>query len=120
MRELDDLLKFVVTNVDGALFAALGSVDGLLVEQYPADGQDLSAYTAEITNVLNALVRLNATGFEGGTFKEVMATGERLISFTRRLDDELFLMIVMNPSGNLGKARLYSDQVAKQLLEVFA
>ena len=119
MQELDDLLSYVINNVDGALFVALGAMDGLLVGQYPQEGQDLSAFTAEVTNVLNALTRLTTTDFEGGALKEVMATAERLISYARLLNDELFLVVVMNPSGNLGKARLYSEQLSPKILELF-
>ena len=119
MQDLDDFLSYVVSNVDGALFAALGSVDGLLVDQYPKQGNDLSAFTAELTNVLGNVGRLNQAGFDGGPLQEAMVTAERLMSYARMLNDELFLFIVMNPSGNLGKARLYSEQVAPQILEMF-
>ncbi len=120
MRELDDILAFVVSNIDGAQFAALGSMDGLLIEQHPKGDPDLAAYAAEMTNVLIALARLDGAGMEAGRLRELMATSERLLSYVRLVNREIFLAIVMNPSGNLGKARLYSEQVKAELLEVLA
>ena len=110
---------YVVSSVDGSLYAALGGMDGLLIEQYPKEEHDLSALAAEYTNVFTAVSRLGATGFELGDTRDVMITSERLMSYARILSDDLFLIVVMNPSGNLGKARMYSDQVAPKILEFF-
>lgn len=119
MPDLSELLSYIASNVDGAQYVALGGTDGLLVEQYPDGGQNLAAFTAEVTNVLTALSRLNATGFDGGPLKEVMVTAAKTISYTRRLNDDFFLIVIMNPAGNLGKVRLYTEQVAPKLLELF-
>jgi predicted regulator of Ras-like GTPase activity (Roadblock/LC7/MglB family) len=116
VRDLEDILSFVVGSVDGAQFAALGSADGLLIAQHPKADLELSPYTAELTNVLSAIARLRDTGADPGDLRELMITSERLINYVRRLDPDLFLAIVMNPSGNLGKARLYSEQVKGELL----
>lgn len=120
MRELEDTLAFVTASVDGAQYAAIGSMDGLLIEQQPKEGADLTAYAAEMTNVLLALERLGAAGLAAGQLRELMITSERLSTYVRLVDPEIFLVIVMNAAGNLGKARLYSDQVRAELLEALA
>jgi predicted regulator of Ras-like GTPase activity (Roadblock/LC7/MglB family) len=117
VQELDELLASLVDNVDGALAALIGDADGLLIEQYPRQAQDLSAIAAQWTNVLTALKGVSQS-LNGGEIKEVMVTADKLIGYARAFNKELFCFIVMNPSGNIGKARLYSQQVAKQLLEV--
>ncbi len=119
MRELDDLLAYLVKNVDGALAVIVGDKDGLLIEQYPKQSQDYSAVAAQWTTALTGLKSVSST-LEGGEVKEVMMTAERVIGYTRILNEELFCFIVMNPSGNIGKARLYSEQITSHLLEVFA
>lgn len=119
MQDLSELLSFVALNVDGAQCVALGGSDGLLVEQYPESGS-LSAFTAEMTNVLAALARLGTSGFDSGPVKEVMVTAEKTIHYTRRLNADFFLVVIMNPAGNLGKVRLYTEQVAPKMLELFS
>lgn len=116
MQELDDLLSFLVKNVDGTLFTAIGGMDGLMIEQYPRDPNDLSAFTAEFTNVLSALGKLVQTEVAGGELQEVMTTAEKVMYYARVLDSQLFLVLAMNPSGNFGKARLYSEQITPKIL----
>jgi predicted regulator of Ras-like GTPase activity (Roadblock/LC7/MglB family) len=119
VQEFDKLLAYLVDNIDGALAALIGDKDGLLIEQYPTKAQDLSAVAAQWTNVLSALKGVTAS-LEGGRINEVMITTDKLIGYARTLDDELFCFTVMNSSGNIGKARLYSSQLAKHMLEALA
>ena len=118
MQDLSELLRFVAANVDGAHCVALGGSDGLLVEQYP-EAQNLAAFTAEMTNVLGALARLDTAGLNGGLLKEVIVTATKTIHYTRCLNADFFLVVIMSPAGNLGKVRLYTEQVAPKLLELF-
>jgi predicted regulator of Ras-like GTPase activity (Roadblock/LC7/MglB family) len=120
MTELDEILAHLVDNVDGTVVAAVGGMDGLLVEQYPQNGHDLSATTAELTNVLNSSRTVFMQSFEGGDLKEVIVTSENLVGYTRLLNEDFFCLLVLEALGNIGKARLYSDQAVKHILEVFA
>lgn len=119
MKEIDELLAYLVDNVDGALAAFVGGSDGLLIEQHPKQGQDMSGATAQWTNVLNAMNAV-ANGLKAGKVEEAIMTAEKTIAYARILSPELFCIVIMNPSGNIGKARLYSQKLAKNLLEVFA
>lgn len=119
MQELDQILAYIVDNVDGATAAAVGGMDGLLIEQYPPQGQDLSPLTAEQTNLLTHTRNAFSQAVSGGAIKEVIVTTEQLIGYTRLLDDELFCLVLLEPGGNLGKARLYSEGAAERILEVF-
>lgn len=119
MQDLDDFLKYLVNNIDGALAAVIGDTDGLLIEQFPKEGEDLSVLTAQWTNVMMAL-KTTTQSLKGGELKEVIVTADKLIGYARTLNDDLFCFVLMNPSGNIGKARLYSEQIANRLLEVFA
>lgn len=119
MNELDEILALLVDQVDGAQVAAVGGMDGLLVEQYPAQGRDLSATTAELTNLLTATRTAYSGTLDAGEIHEVIVTAEQVIGYTRLLGDDMFCLIVMNPGGNIGKARLYSEEAARRILEVF-
>ncbi|MGL4609867.1 MAG: roadblock/LC7 domain-containing protein [Trueperaceae bacterium] len=119
MNDIDELLAYLVDNVDGALSAFVGSSDGLLIEQHPKQGQDMSSVTAQWTNVLTAMNSV-ATGLKAGGLEEAIMTTEKTIAYARLLSEDIFCVVLMNPSGNIGKARLYSQKLAKNLLEVFA
>lgn len=120
MRELDEVLAFLLSAVDGAQFAVLASMEGLVVEQHPKEGQDFASYAAEMTHVLTALGRLSDDSMPAGQLRELMVTSERLLSYVKLVSEDIFLAIVMNPSGNLGKARLYSEQVKAELVALLA
>ena len=108
--------------MDGALSAAVGGMDGLLIEQYPENGDlsmDLSMTVAEQTNLV-ATSRLVSGTLSGGGVEELVLFTQNLVSYTRLLEGDLFFLIIMAPSGNVGKARLYSERAAERVLEVFA
>ena len=117
MQEFDQILAYLVDNVDGAMSAAVGGMDGLLIDQYPQQGNDLSAIAAEQTNILTNTRNAYSQSLAGGGIKELIVTADHLIGYTRLLNDELFCLIVMDTSGNIGKARLYTEQASKQILE---
>ena len=117
MQDLDQTLATLVENIDGALVAAVGGMDGLIIEQYPQQEQDLSGITAEQTNILTTAKSIYVERLKGGNLQEFIVTAENLIAYTRLLNSELFCLIVMNPSGNIGKVRLYSEQAQTRILE---
>lgn len=118
MQELDQILAYLVDNVDGALSVAIGAMDGLLVEQYPQQGVDLSAMAAEETKIITTTQSAFKNALQSGDIQEIIITSERLIGYTRLFNSELFCLLTMNPSGNIGKARLYVEQSMPKILEV--
>ena len=110
-----------MNDVDAALVAAVGGMDGLLIEQYPDQdvSMDLSMTVAEQTNLV-ATSRLVSRTLSGGGVEELVLFTQNYISYTRLLEGDLFFLIIMAPSGNVGKARLYSERAAERVLEVFA
>ena len=93
--------------------AAIGSMDGLIVEQHPAPGRDLAATAAELTHVLGGVTRALAAPLDAGATRELMITTERGLAFVRMVTPELYLFVAMDPSGNLGKARLRAEEAAE-------
>jgi predicted regulator of Ras-like GTPase activity (Roadblock/LC7/MglB family) len=118
VQDLDQILSGLAANVDGALAVAVSGMDGLLVEQHAPQGRDLTVLAAEMTNVLQGARHAFTLALDGGALKEVIITAEQSIGYTRLLGADLFCLILLSPGGNIGKARLYSDQAAKHILEV--
>lgn len=125
MTELDEILAHLVEQVDGALAAAVAGMDGLLVEQYSVeqysqDETDLAAVAAEITNALMAGRNTMARRLGGGELRELILVSEQRLGYIRLLGNDLFCLIVLDAEGNLGKARLYSQQAAERFAKVLA
>lgn len=78
MTELEDTLATLVRNVPGAVFAAVGGMDGLLVEQTPDDRDDLPEAVAELTTVLSIARRTVGELLEGGSLARVTIDAEDL------------------------------------------
>lgn len=114
--ELEQLLSNLVSGVDGALAAAIGGVDGLLIDQFTLNADlDLPATVAETANLLRAA----AAGYSGtvGPVRELIVSAERATAYTRQVSPGLFLLVLLSPGGNLGMARVLSTQAARGIQE---
>lgn len=120
MESLEGILEGLVESVDGATLAAVGSTDGLVVEQHPPGGVDLAATAAEFTHVLLGVTRALGEHLDAGATRELMITTERSLAFVRVVTPDLYLLLTMDPTGNLGKARLRAGEAADRLVELLA
>lgn len=114
--ELDEILSNLVANVDGAIGAALGGMDGLLIEQFSNDAKlNLSNVIAEHSNLLRSAKIAYAVSLGAGEVSEIQITSDKLIGFTKRITNDFFVTLVLEPSGNIGKARLLLDHAIRHL-----
>lgn len=120
MTELDEILATLESQVDGATAAAVGSMDGLVVEQSGSQAHLLPAFVAELTNVLNASRAALTQRLSAGGLNELILSAESQVAYVRVLNQDLFCVILMEAGGNLGKARLYSGFAGKRILEALA
>jgi len=117
--ELDSVLSDVVGAVDGAVGAALGGMDGLLVEQFSTEaGLNLAAVIAEHANILRNARAAYSTTLSAGAVGEVLITAEHMLGYTRQVTPDFFLTLVLTPGGNIGKARLVTGQSARRVREI--
>jgi uncharacterized protein len=114
--ELDQILAQLVVNTDGALGAALGGMDGLLIEQFAKEGKlALGNVVAEHSNLLRSAKTAYATSLLAGEVDELFVSSEKMIGFTKRINAEFFVTLMLEPNGNIGKARLLLEQAVRQL-----
>jgi predicted regulator of Ras-like GTPase activity (Roadblock/LC7/MglB family) len=117
--ELEIVLSNLVSYVDGAVGAALGGMDGLLVEQYAVEAKlNLSTIIAEHANILRNARSAYSNSLAAGNIREVLVTAEHMLGYTRLVTPDFFLTLVLDPKGNIGKARLLGDQAVKQIQEI--
>jgi uncharacterized protein len=119
--ELDNILSNLVSNVDGALGAAIGGMDGLLVEQFSSEAKlDFSSIVAEHSNLLRNAGIAYAGSLNAGNVSEVLIISQKLMGYTVQITSDFFLTLTLEPNGNIGKARLMSDRALKSLREVLS
>ncbi len=118
MQDINEILAYLTDSVDGAQLALIGDFDGLLIEQYPQDGKDLSELTVQWTKIIT-VIDTAAKALKGGQIQEIMITSERMMAYAHILNESLFSLVIMNSSGNFGQAKLYSKKINKFILEIF-
>ena len=117
--EFDSILSNLVSNVDGAIGAAIGGMDGLLVEQFAVDTKfDLSSVVAEHSNLLRGASMAYSSSLDAGEVSEILIVSQKLLGYTKQITRNFFLTLTLEPNGNIGKARLMSELALKSLREV--
>ena len=115
------LLREIIENCGGGIGAALMGNDGIPIEQVVVasapDGpltDDIGTAGVEFGRILDE-IRKASDALAGGAVQETVV---RLTHFTlifRAVDEESFLVVVIAPDGNLGKARYL---IRRQMLAI--
>lgn len=108
-------LTQLVADVNGAWAAAIGGLDGLLVEGHAAAATDLNLLVAEHAGLLRAVGAAYQDTLEGGRTRELYLRGERLGVYLQPITPDFFLLLALDARSNLGQARLYSREAARRL-----
>lgn len=110
-----EILTRLLTDVDGAWAAAIGSLDGLLVDSHATAPGDLNLLVAEHAGLLRAAQSAYTHTLGGGETRELYLRGERLSVYLHPIGSAFFLLIALDARSNLGQARLYGRVAARQL-----
>ena len=105
------ILRGIVEQCGGGLGAALMGSDGIAIEQVVApraagalDADEVSTAGVEFGRILDE-IRKASDALSGGAVTETVVVLSRFTLVFRSLDEETFLVLVLAPDGNLGKAR---------------
>jgi len=103
-------LREIVDNCGGGIAAALMGNDGIPVEQVSRRGasqgplDDIGAAGAEFGRILEE-IRKASDAVAGGAVAETTIVLSRVTLIFRTVDEDTFLVVALQPDGNLGKAR---------------
>ena len=114
-----EILALVVDGTPGALAGAIMGADGIPVDEYQASGSnvDLTAIAVEFEGVLEQARKVTGAVFgdRGGALEElVLTTGGPQLLF-RHVDGEYFMVVALESTGSLGKARYLVRSVLQKV-----
>jgi predicted regulator of Ras-like GTPase activity (Roadblock/LC7/MglB family) len=119
-----EILANVIDGTPGALAGAIMAGDGIPIEEYAVEGvegadAELAAVAAEFEHVLGQVRKVTGAlyGETAGALDElILQTPGRQLLF-RQIDDEYFLLVALEPTGMLGKARFLARASLDDLRE---
>lgn len=116
-----EMLASIIDGTPGALGGAIMGRDGIALEEYELerDRVDLTAVAVEFERVLAQASKVAGALFgtrESGLEELAITTHGPQLLF-RHIDDEYFLVIALEKTGSLGKARYLVRQILQDLQE---
>lgn len=97
----------MVNRVEGGAGAVILGIDGIVIERYVRDQDprlDLDLIATEFTSLLRRSVH-TAADTELGDLNEMMFSTDLMTFLLRPITAEYFLLLGVNPGGNVGRAR---------------
>src|SRR5215210_8224152 len=109
-------LSSITGRIDGALALSLVAKDGIPVESVSSDpGIDLEALGAEMVSQARAISD-NHRELAVGEVQQLSITTERVTLMVSAVAPDYYLLLVLGPDGNFGRAR-FELRRARLLLE---
>lgn len=99
-----DVLASIRDKVDGALAVSLIGLDGIAIESVNPGKVPLDVLGAEFGGFIKS-IRLSNTELNTGAVEQFSLVTEKYVTFLSAVTDEYFVLLVMKPDGNYGRAR---------------
>ena len=109
-RVLEDIRR----KVEGTLAISLIGLDGIAIETLNEDRVPLDVLGAEFGGFIKS-IRLSNTEIDTGEVKQFALVTEKYVTFLSEVTPEYYILLVMRPDGNYGRARFELSK-AKELL----
>jgi predicted regulator of Ras-like GTPase activity (Roadblock/LC7/MglB family) len=111
-----DQLSRISNQIDGALALSLVARDGIPVESVSSDPElDLEVLAAELVNQVRSITE-NHRELDVGEVQQFSVTTDRLTLMVSAVAADYYLLLVLGPGGNYGRAR-FELRRARLLLE---
>ncbi|MEN3335410.1 MAG: hypothetical protein V7641_4775 [Blastocatellia bacterium] len=102
-----ETLNHITERIEGCAAAIILGIDGIAIERQIKDVDpllDIDLIATEFTTLVRRNMR-TATDAEMGEVREMVFVTDLLTLVLRPITPEYFLMLALNPSGNVGQAR---------------
>jgi predicted regulator of Ras-like GTPase activity (Roadblock/LC7/MglB family) len=109
-----NVLEGIRDRVDGTLAVSLIGLDGIAVESVDGNNVPLDVMGAEFGGFIKT-IRLSNTELNTGEVLQFSLVTEKYIAFVSAVTPEYYVLLVLKPDGNYGRARFELTR-AKQML----
>jgi len=109
-----EVLGSLADRVEGTLAVSLIGLDGIAIETVNRGAEQLEAMGAEFGGFIKS-VRVTNTELDTGEVLQFSLVTEKYIAFLSAVTSEYYVLLVLRPDGNYGRAR-YELARAKHLL----
>lgn len=109
-----DVLTGLSERVEGTLAVSLIGLDGIAVETIGAGSAPLDVLGAEFGGFVKSIQHAN-TELDTGDVLQFSLVTEKYITFLSEVTPEYYILLVLRPNGNYGRARFELSK-AKYLL----
>ena len=109
-----EVLRSIADHVEGTLAVSLIGLDGIAVATVSYDSVPLEAMGAEFGGFIKS-VRVTNTELDTGEVLQFSLVTEKYIAFLSAVTSEYYVLLVLRPDGNYGRARFELTR-AKHLL----
>lgn len=110
-----DVLAGIRERVNGALAVSLIGLDGIAIAAVNEQRVPLDVLGAEFGGFIRS-IRLSNTELNTGEVLQFTLTTEKYVTFLSAVTGDYFVLLVMSPEGNYGRARFELAR-AKHLLQ---
>lgn len=109
-----DVLAGLRSRVEGAMAVSLIGLDGIAIETIRGGDVPLEVLGAEFGSFVKSIRTAN-TELNTGDVLQFSLVTERYITFLSEVTPEYYILLVLSPDGNYGRAR-FELALAKHLL----
>lgn len=109
-----EVLQAIRDRVEGALAVSLIGLDGIAIASINDDGVPIDVMGAEFGGFIKS-IRVSNTDLDTGEVEQFSLVTEKYITFLSAVTPEYFVLLVLRPDGNYGRARFELAR-AKHLL----
>lgn len=99
-----EVLQRIAEHVEGTLAISLLDLEGISVDSINPGDEPLEHLAAELTAAFKS-IRMSNTGVETGDVEQLSVLTDRYLIFLYAITSEYYLLMVMSPEGNHGRAR---------------
>lgn len=108
------ILQDIQSRVEGALAVSLIGLDGIAIESVKANGVPLDVMGAEFGGFVKS-IRLSNTELNTGDVLQFAIVTEKYTAFLSAVTSEYYVLLVMKPEGNYGRARFELARAQQKL-----
>ncbi|HXF83412.1 MAG TPA: hypothetical protein VNN19_11740 [bacterium] len=113
-----ELLRSLVGGIEGVVGAAVVGMDGAMIEAMRVDQNFSVEEVAQEGAVASKVMEYMCQKVDGGPIDHIMLVAERYIILLAMAGQDYYVAIVINPRGNVGKARLQLRRFMPEIASV--